>query len=62
MLAPLNMVTILLDECLAAVEAEILLEELSARVVHWKSVHPLITVRDSWVLWVVRHLEEAVEG
>jgi hypothetical protein len=56
------MVTILLDECLAAVEAEILLEELSARVVHWKSVHPLITVRDSWVLWVVRHLEEAVEG
>jgi hypothetical protein len=56
------MVTILLDECLAAVEAKILLEELGARVVHWKSVHPLITIRDSWVLWVVRHLKEAVEG
>lgn len=61
MLAPLDMVTILLNECLAAIKAEVLLEKLGARIVHWQPVHPLIPVGDRWVLREVRQLQEAVK-
>jgi hypothetical protein len=56
LLAPLDMVTILLNECLAAIKAKVLLEKLGARIVYWQPIHPLIPVGNRWVLREVRQL------